>query len=572
MGRRQFRRLRFVGVIGVLALLATFGVPAPSASAQARLEVVASNLDNPRGLAFGPNGVLYIAEAGRGGSGPCIAGPEGGQVCLGMSGAISRVVRGEQARIVTGLPSIAAADGSAAIGPVDVALRPNGNMFAIVGLGADPAARAALGSEGANLGQIYRFRGNGEADTFVDVAAYEATANPAGGALDSNPYSFVALADRFVVADAGANALIDVPTNGTPSTIAVFPSRVVPAPPIPNLPPELPMESVPDAVAIGPDGAYYVGELTGFPFQVGGARVYRVVPGQEPTIFAEGFTNIIDLAFGPDGELYVLEIFSKGFLQVEQPNGDPSGALTRIGRDGSRTVIASQGLIAPGGVAVGPDGAVYVSNFGILAGQGQVVRVTSGGPTLPETGEESAPLHFPDTGFSLDGEFLTYWQANGGLAVFGMPLDSARQVDGVVSQWLERTRFELHPKNAAPYTVLLGRLGVEALERQGRDWQSFPRAAPGAQHYFAETGHAITEAAFWQYWSSHGIELDGRRGISYAESLALFGFPVSEAQMETNADGDRVLTQWFERARFEYHPDNPAASRVLLGRLGAELR
>jgi hypothetical protein len=56
------------------------------------------------------------------------------------------------------------------------------------------------------------------------------------------------------------------------------------------------------------------------------------------------------------------------------------------------------------------------------------------------------------------------------------------------------------------------------------------------------------------------------------ESLALFGYPISEARMEVNARGDRVLTQWFERARFEYHPNNPAHDRVLLGRLGAELR
>jgi hypothetical protein len=54
-------------------------------------------------------------------------------------------------------------------------------------------------------------------------------------------------------------------------------------------------------------------------------------------------------------------------------------------------------------------------------------------------------------------------------------------------------------------------------------------------------------------------------------SLALFGYPISEARIKVNSSGDRVLTQWFERARFEYHPTNPAASQVLLGRLGAEL-
>ena len=191
---------------------------------------------------------------------------------------------------------------------------------------------------------------------------------------------------------------------------------------------------------------------------------------------------------------------------------------------------------------------------------------------LPNTGVAGGRLLFPETGYSLDGDFLSYWRAQGGLPVFGYPLTSAQQVDGQVVQWLERARFELHPANKAPYHVLLGRLGVEALEKQGRQWQSFAKASSSAGHYFKETGHAISYGPFWRYWSSHGLEIDGRSGISYAESVALFGYPISEAQLETNANGERVLTQWFERARFEYYPSNPAAYRVLLGHLGAELR
>ena len=82
--------------------------------------------------------------------------------------------------------------------------------------------------------------------------------------------------------------------------------------------------------------------------------------------------------------------------------------------------------------------------------------------------------------------------------------------------------------------------------------------------HFAATGQAIAPV-FWAYWSSHGLEL-GDRGVSEREALALFGYPISQAQLETNADGDLVLTQWFERARFEYH----VGKGVLLGRLGAE--
>jgi hypothetical protein len=193
------------------------------------------------------------------------------------------------------------------------------------------------------------------------------------------------------------------------------------------------------------------------------------------------------------------------------------------------------------------------------------------GPGLPNTGVEASPtVTFPETGYSLSGRFLSYWRSNGGLPVFGYPIDSEQQTDGRVVQWFERERFELHPENrGTPYEIELGRLGAEALERQGRDWMTFPKADPRTPHYTAETGHAIAPQ-FWDYWRSHGLEF-GDRGISYRESLALFGYPLSEAQMEQGSDGQMYVIQWFERARFEYHPDNPAAYRVLLGRLGAEV-
>ena len=78
-------------------------------------------------------------------------------------------------------------------------------------------------------------------------------------------------------------------------------------------------------------------------------------------------------------------------------------------------------------------------------------------------------------------------------------------------------------------------------------------------------------AQFWGFWSRNGLEFDGnKKAKSVAESLALFGFPVSEAQMEQGSDGQMYLTQWFERARFEFHPENKAPYDVLLGRLGAD--
>jgi glucose/arabinose dehydrogenase len=88
--------------------------------------------------------------------------------------------------------------------------------------------------------------------------------------------------------------------------------------------------------------------------------------------------------------------------------------------------------------------------------------------------------------------------------------------------------------------------------------------------FFEQTGHTVCEP-FLSYWRNNGLEFDGQPGKSYDESLALFGLPLSEPMMETNSSGFTVLTQWYERARFEYLPDNPDPYKVLLGRLGAEV-
>jgi hypothetical protein len=117
--------------------------------------------------------------------------------------------------------------------------------------------------------------------------------------------------------------------------------------------------------------------------------------------------------------------------------------------------------------------------------------------------------------------------------------------------------------------VLLGRLGTDILFKQGRPWETLPREqARAGCKFFPETGHNLCEP-FLSYWRSHGLEL-GDPGVSERESLALFGFPVTSVNTETNPDGWTGATQWFERARFESHPEKPQPFKVLLGRLGAE--
>lgn len=188
---------------------------------------------------------------------------------------------------------------------------------------------------------------------------------------------------------------------------------------------------------------------------------------------------------------------------------------------------------------------------------------------------------FPETGQCISGRFRSYWEENGGLSVFGYPLTPARtQADpatgqSYLTQWFERGRFELHTENAPPYDVLLGLLGNDGLRRRGIDWHTLPPATGPRSgcRWFEETKHNVCDQApgvgFLSYWQKHGL-LDPKLD-AYGRSLMLFGLPLTEATVETNpADGKPYLTQWFERARFEWHPDEPDAYKVLLGLLGRE--
>jgi hypothetical protein len=367
------RRLRLVLALVAAMAAALAAGPAAARPSEGDLKIVAEGLSNPRGLDIGPRGEIYVAEAGRGGPGPdCIVGPEGEQQCAGSTGAISRIHHGEVKRLLTGLPSLAdPATGEGATGPHDVDLRRHsGGADFVVGLGANPAARAQLGELGPRFGWLYRVSRFGHVRPVADIAGYEASANPDGSEVpDSNPYSVLNRHGKSFVVDAGGNSLLRVGRSGRISTLAVFEPRLVPAPPgFPE--PELPMDAVPTSVVRGPDGALYVSQLTGFPFPVGGARIYRVEPGGEPEIYAEGFTNVTGLDFGPDGRLYVVEFAANGIL-----SGDPAGALYRIKPGGSPELVVSQGLIAPNGVAVDHKGDIYITNNSVSPDDGQVVKV-----------------------------------------------------------------------------------------------------------------------------------------------------------------------------------------------------
>lgn len=182
---------------------------------------------------------------------------------------------------------------------------------------------------------------------------------------------------------------------------------------------------------------------------------------------------------------------------------------------------------------------------------------------------------FAETSYCMGERINRYWQQQGGLPVFGYPIthQCSAKIEGQFYeiQWFERNRLELHPENPAPYDVLLGRLGVDVLESQGRDWRDFPKTEPRQNClYFEETQHNIC-GRILRTWRANGLEIDGQTGKSVAENLALFGLPISDEVTEV-IQGQEYTVQWFERARFELHEEHHPPYDVLLGLLGNEIQ
>src|SRR5581483_37434 len=264
----------------------------------------------------------------------------------------------------------------------------------------DPTTGESPFGPGATfLGDLVRF-GSGSPKIQARFGPFEAHNNPDKGegtaveagqesAIDSDPYGFVPYHGGWAVADAAGNDLLWVSHSGEIHVLAVFPTISELAPPGtfgPGQTTPVPVQAqpVPDSVAVGPDGALYVGELGGFPFNPGTSKVYRVVPGHSPTVAASGFTAISDIKFDPWGRLLVLEIDQAGLLDPAAEEGLPTpGALIGVHHNGTKSTLLTTGLEFPTGLAIGWGGHTYVSNFGVLPAtggpgglSGQVDRVT----------------------------------------------------------------------------------------------------------------------------------------------------------------------------------------------------
>jgi hypothetical protein len=413
-----------------MLVAATFAL-SPTLSAQSSViaptERVIGELDNPRGLAFGPQGALYVAEAGRGptldkaeclldstrpacADVPCVLTPSTflnnspyfpnlnlvgtrKPACSGRTGAITRLWQGRQDRVATGLPSWASVSAVKTFtlfgeGPDGVAMLGPGDAYLTIGM-QDPVcddgvptincvtpSRAGLGNGFAQLARVVLPTGHWE--LVADVGQYEVDNNPDDSQnrhrLDSNPFGLLALPGEQIVVDAGGNDVLrrDADT-GTISTLAILQND-------PSISTD--GDGVPTSITRAPDGSLYVGQLTGLPFFDGVAKIYRLVRGRPATDALEpvcgGFKSIVSLAFDRVGNLYVLEIFT-----AVPSGGTGPGAIYRIDAatlaagigqcDRSYAVqivpdfrrdLQGDQLSSPTSIIVGPDDALYVTNHG----------------------------------------------------------------------------------------------------------------------------------------------------------------------------------------------------------------
>lgn len=240
-----------------------------------------------------------------------------------------------------------------------------------------------------------------------------------------------------------------------------------------------------------------------------------------PEVFAH-----MDIETGPDGALWFI-----------QGGGFEEGTLKRLVSGANAATSTPQA--SPTTVLASP-------------------TAQSNPPTIPGSGSRT----FPETDKTVTGIFLDYWNTHGGLSQQGYPISElmteVSDLNGkaYTVQYFERAVFEYHPENQAPNNVLLSQLGTFQYRKK------YPNGAPNQQAnnspgsvLFPETGHRVG-GKFLDYWQKNG-------------GLAQQGYPISEEFTEvSDLNGQPYTVQYFERAVFEMHPENPPPYDVLLSQLG----
>ncbi|MEH1849464.1 MAG: ScyD/ScyE family protein [Nostoc sp.] len=387
-------------------------------SAQAvSLKPIVEGVSNARGVSFDPNGNMYVAEPGIGGNGNCQPSPSTlfQPICAGNTSSLVKVSPdGTTQRLLNNFESLAEQPtGNQGAGIEDVEFDSKGNAYLLTGyagypgnrdsetfklgtqspipqnqLGSFPPSTADKVLNSPLLAQLYKVDlKTGALNSIFDFAKYEITKNPDKGDVVTNPYDLTINGDNAYVVDGGGNAAYKIKLDGSKSEAIAIPKNIISnsdLPPGLKLPPgllqELPggktaIQSVPTGGTIGPDGALYVGEYTGFPYPAGKSRIWRIGKDDKPEVFLDGFTHITDLTFDKKGNLLVLQFSDKS--QLGGDITDLPGSLIEVAPNGTRTtlVAAGQGLDSADGITIGPDGKIYITNQGVGKGRGEVVRV-----------------------------------------------------------------------------------------------------------------------------------------------------------------------------------------------------
>ena len=265
---------------------------------------------------------------------------------------------------------------------------------------------------------------------------------------------------------------------------------------------------------------------------------------------------------------YIISYQGDGYWHYEQTPCLPGAQLSAISQADASHALAVGALgtvLAFGYGGAGPQ--PCASPTGLPAATPTITPTATPLPThRVEDPHDPGVLYFPVVGHTIRDSFRDYWQVHGGLEQFGYPLteefleQSPTDDKTYTVQYFERARFESHPENRPPYDVLLGLLGrtiTGGRETEQAFKSAMALATPG-NIYFPATGHNMP-AQFAGYWQAHG-------------GLPVYGYPISEAFNEVSpTDGKTYLVQYFERNRFEYHPELPETYRVSLGLLGVQV-